>query len=60
MWYISEDGCLARELNFNEPFGPNTQPMQLLEGSLTQLGIDIRNVVLDDITLCDGVLENHL
>jgi hypothetical protein len=34
--------------------------MQLLEGSLTQLGIDIRNVVLDDITLCDGVLENHL
>ena len=60
MWYISEDGCLARELNFSEPFGPNTQPMQLLEGSLTQLGIDIRNVVLDDITLCDGILENHL
>ena len=59
MWSVSEDGCLTRGLNFNEPFEPNIQPMQLLEGSLTQLGIDIRNVVLNDITFCNDVPENH-
>ena len=59
-WFV-RDGCLDRELicDFQKAFDRNDHSRESLESALKQLGIDIRNVNLQDIPLCDGVPENH-
>ena len=59
-WFVRND-CLDRELicNFDKAFDRNDQNRESLEEALDQLGIDIENINLKDIPLCDGVPENH-
>ena len=51
----------SRELiaDVDRVFEPNNQSRKSLEDALEQLGIDIRNVELEKVKLCDGVPENH-
>lgn len=55
----SDGNCLSCRLDFNFPFQRNNRSRIDLEDSLTQLGINIRNVELDQIRICDDVLQNH-
>ena len=59
-WFV-KNGCLDRELicDFDKAFDRNDQSRESLEDALEQLGIDIRNVELEKVKLCDGVPENH-
>jgi len=58
-WNLSENNCLSRQLDTEHPFGENNPVRQSLENALERLGIDIRNVTLDMIPLCDGVTLNN-
>ena len=61
-WFANlKNGCLSRELiaDVDRVFEPNNQSRKSLEDALEQLGIDIRNVELEKVKLCDGVPENH-
>ena len=59
-WFV-KNGCLDRELicDFDKAFDRNDQSRESLEDALEQLGIDIRNVELEKVKLCDSVPENH-
>lgn len=59
-WFV-KNGCLDRELiyDFDKAFDRNDQSRESLEDALEQLGIDIRDVELEKVKLCDGVPENH-
>ena len=59
-WSV-DNSCLERELivNVERAFQSNVESRVSLENALEQLGIDIRNVNLQDIPLCDNVPENH-
>ena len=56
-----KNGCLDRELicDFDKAFDRNDQSRKSLEDAFEQLGINIRDVELEKIKLCDGVPENH-
>jgi len=58
-WSVDNNGHLTCELNFDLPFEENIEFRRSLEDSLTHLGIDIRNVSLDDIILSDDVNTNY-
>jgi len=58
-WNLCENNCLGQQLNFEHPFDANNITRQSLEHILEHLGIDVRNVVLDNIPLCDGVPQNN-
>ena len=59
-WSV-DNSCLKRELvvGVERAFESNVESRLSLENALEQLGIDIRNVNLQNIPLCDSVPENH-
>ena len=57
-WNVSNDNCLTRELDFVHPFAANYDSKKSLENAITQIGMDVRNVVLDNFQLCENVPEN--
>jgi len=59
-WSV-HNSCLKRELvvDVERAFESNVESRLSLEDTLEQLGIDVRNVNLENIPLCEGVPENH-